>query len=206
MRSGISERSVFINCPFDEAYRPIFEALVFAIFECGFVPRSALELIDGGEVRLEKICRIIAECRYSVHDISRTELDTAHKLPRFNMPFELGLFIGAIRFGSKANRSKFCLILDREAYRYQSFLSDIAGQDIQAHGNDPDRAIRCVRDWLSTMPGGPSTMPGSAYVSQRYSKFRSDLPQLMKDLKLTSVDVTFPDLCNLVARWLQLLE
>jgi len=32
------------------------------------------------------------------HDISRTELNE-HSLPRFNMPLELGLFLGASRFG-----------------------------------------------------------------------------------------------------------
>jgi hypothetical protein len=28
--------NVFINCPFDEQYKPLFEALVFAVFDCGF--------------------------------------------------------------------------------------------------------------------------------------------------------------------------
>ena len=53
---------VFLNCPFDEAYRPIRDALVFAIYDCGFVPRSSLEESDSGDVRIDKIMRIIAEC------------------------------------------------------------------------------------------------------------------------------------------------
>jgi hypothetical protein len=61
---------------------------------------------------LDKICRIIRECPYSVHDISRTELDAGSGLPRFNMPFELGLVLGAKRFGGRALGRKKTLIFD----------------------------------------------------------------------------------------------
>ena len=123
------EDSVFVNCPFDRSYRPLLEAIVFAIHDCGFYARSALEVEDAGEGRLDKIMRIVGECRYGVHDISRIEL-TREGLPRFNMPFELGLFLGCRRYGSARDRRKQVLVLDSERYRYQRFLSDIAGQDI----------------------------------------------------------------------------
>src|SRR3954470_8265087 len=83
------DENVFFNCPFDEVYRPIFEALVFAAFDCGYVPRCALEADDAGQVRIEKILAMIRGCRLGVHDVSRTELDGAHSLPRFNMPSNL---------------------------------------------------------------------------------------------------------------------
>ena len=54
---------VFINCPFDSAYKPIFDAIIFAVSDLGFVARSALEIDDGAEFRLAKIERI-EECRY----------------------------------------------------------------------------------------------------------------------------------------------
>lgn len=193
---------VFINCPFDAKYKPIFDALVFAVYECGFRPRSALEIVDGGEVRLDKICRIIGDCRFSIHDISRTELDSTNHLPRFNMPFELGLFLGASRFGAKPQRAKRCLILDREQYRYQKFLSDIAGQDISAHRDKPEAAIRCVRDWLNSASsiGG---LPGAAHITRRYERFVADLPALSRDLKLQPDEITFRDLSSLIATWLE---
>jgi hypothetical protein len=85
--------SVFINCPFDDQYQPIFEAIVFGISACGFLPRCAKELPDGGDIRIDNICQLIRDCDYSVHDISRTEVaDQPYQLPRFNMPLELGLF------------------------------------------------------------------------------------------------------------------
>ncbi len=54
-----------------------------------------------------------------MHDISRTEPDAANNLPQFNMPSELGLFIGSARFGAaRDQRRKICLVLDRERYRF----------------------------------------------------------------------------------------
>ena len=86
------DRNVFINCPFDDAYQSIFRAVIFTVYAAGGHARCALEVSDGGEVRIAKILRIIEDCRFGVHDISRTELDAATGLPRFNMPLELGLF------------------------------------------------------------------------------------------------------------------
>lgn len=140
--------SVFINCPFDDQYRSLFQALIFAVHACGLISRSALEVDDGAEVRIDKIARIIGECRHSIHDISRVEGDPGSGLPRMNMPFELGLFIGARRYGGAQHRKKTCIIFDRERYRYQQFLSDIAGQDIRAHNGDPAEVIRAVRNAL----------------------------------------------------------
>ena len=107
-----STDDVFINCPFDEHYESTFRALIFTIFACGFRPRSARELDDGGQTRIDKLLNIIGDCRYGIHDLSRTELDEHNQLPRFNMPLELGIFLGAKRYGGKAQRQKRTLILD----------------------------------------------------------------------------------------------
>ncbi len=148
MESPQYASSVFINCPFDGEYLPIFRAIVFTVSVCGFVPRCSLEHDDASQVRLEKIYRLIGSSTFGIHDISRTELDGENQLPRFNMPLELGFFLGAKQFGSGRHRSKRCLILDRDRYRFQKFISDIAGQDIKAHGDSPEMVIRTVRDWL----------------------------------------------------------
>ena len=86
---------VFINCPFDSQYTPLFEALVFAVSDCGFRARCALEVDDASQVRIEKIYKIIATCKFGIHDISRTAPNPATGLPRFNMPLELGIFLAA---------------------------------------------------------------------------------------------------------------
>ena len=125
MSAAAYNDNVFINCPFDDEYKSLFNAMVFAIHDCSFIARSAPETEDGSQVRIDRIYTIIAECRYGIHDLSRTELDQATCLPRFNMPLELGVFLGAKRYGETDQQRKSCLILDKEPYRYQKFISDI---------------------------------------------------------------------------------
>ena len=98
--------NVFLNCPFDSAYKQLFDAMVFIVHDCGFIPRCALEEEDASQVRIDKIYNIIAACRYGIHDISRTELDRTSGLPRFNMPLELGVFLGAKKFGANEQKRK----------------------------------------------------------------------------------------------------
>lgn len=193
--------NVFINCPFDDAYKPLFEALVFAITHCGFRPRCALEIDDGSLVRVDKIFRIIEECRFGLHDLSRTELDRSSGLPRFNMPLELGMFLAAKRFGEARQRTKVCLILDRDAYRYQKFVSDIAGQDIRAHGRNLGPAITVTRDWLRA--SSSRSMPGGSEIHRQFRNFNSELPALCRSLSLRRAEMTFNDLTNIIVEWLR---
>ena len=77
VRARSRSTDVFINCPFDDTYKPIFEAIVFAVYDLGFVARCALEVDDSGEARLTKITRIIEQCPYGIHDISSVGLGTS---------------------------------------------------------------------------------------------------------------------------------
>ena len=194
--------NVFINCPFDSAYKHLFDAMVFTIHDCGFIPRCALEEEDASEVRIDKIYSIIADCRYGIHDISRTELDEDSGLPRFNMPLELGVFLGAKKFGIEEQERKKCLILDTEPYRYQQFISDIAGQDIQAHNNSSREIIMHIRNWLRNA-SRRETIPGGRVIWKRYLDFRRDLPQTAREYQLTVEDLIFNDYILLVAQWLE---
>lgn len=105
-RQQTSADDVFINCPFDHDYAPTFGGLIFTIYACGFRPRSARELDDGGQTRIDKLFVLIDECRFGIHDLSRTELDEINQLPRFNMPLELGIFLGAKRHGGAVQKAK----------------------------------------------------------------------------------------------------
>ncbi len=202
MKSTHYNDNVFINCPFDAKYKSLFDAMVFAVHDCGFIPRCALEEDDASEVRIDKIYSIIADCRYGIHDISRTELDEGSGLPRFNMPLELGVFLGAKKFGTEEQKRKKCLILDTEQYRYQQFISDIAGQDIQAHNNSSREIITRVRNWLRTA-SRRETIPGGSIIWRRYRDFRTDLPQTAREYQLTVEDLIFNDYSLMVTRWLE---
>jgi hypothetical protein len=202
MPSSNYDYNVFINCPFDNPYRPLFEAIVFTVQDCGFIARCALEVSDSSQVRIDKIFQVISECKYGIHDISRTDLDNTHRLPRFNMPLELGIFLGAKRFGTRNQKHKLCLVLDQEQYRYQKFCSDIAGQDISAHNGDPDKAIRLVRDWLNDSISD-EMIPSGSKIANRYHLFEDDLPLYSETFKKIQQELTFIDFRNLVIAWLE---
>lgn len=191
--------SVFINCPFDADYANLFQSIIFAVIHCGFRARCAQEIDDGSQVRIDKIFRIVGACRFGIHDLSRTELDNTHKLPRFNMPLELGMFLGAQRFGSPQQRKKNCLILDRDQYRYQKFISDISGQDIRSHQGSQRQVIKLTRDWLST--SSKRVIPGGAHIYRQYTRFKNELPDLCRRLKLKQSEMTFNDYANIVTAW-----
>lgn len=202
-------RSVFINCPFDQAYKRLFDALVFAVHDCGFYVRCALEF-PAGELRFQTICQLIRECRYGIHDLSRTQLDPVNNLPRFNMPLELGLFLGAREFGPTRGPRKACLVLDTEPYRYQKFCSDLAGIDIHAHDNQSLELVRVVRDWLqagqnaSSRGVRPELIPDGDVIFRRYKGFLlNDLPQLCADRGLNRRRLPYGDYITLLTRWLE---
>lgn len=193
---------VFINCPFDWEYHSILEAIVFAIHDLGFVARCALEIEDGSQVRLEKVSAIIAQCRYGIHDLSYVGIDPRTRLPRFNMPLELGLYLGCKRFGGPPQRVKNCLILDRRPYRYRAFLSDIAGQDVHVYRGTPRAAITAVRDWIRSA-SKQARLPGGPEVFARYQRFRSHLPKICKELRRTPRGLTFADFTEVADIWLR---
>jgi hypothetical protein len=181
-------RSVFINCPFDAEYKPLFRAMCFAIAACGFAPRCALDESDSAVVRFAKILDLITACEFSVHDVSRVELDTTSGLPRFNMPLELGADLGLRLKGGARHAKRRILVLDAAAHRYDQTLSDISGMDIEAHGNDAGRVIKAVRDWLNNGRDGANPLPGSAAIVADYAAFQAIVPDIIADLRLDDFD------------------
>lgn len=201
-RAGPKPISIFYNCPFDESYKPIFEAVIFCVFAAGFQPRCSLEFDDGTEIRIGKILRIIGQCQYGIHDISYSKLDPNSGLPRFNMPFELGIFLGCKTFGGAAHESKIGLVLDGERYQYHRSLSDLSGMDVQHHGNDPRRAVQAARDWLRTV-SHRRDIPGGENIWKRYLQFRKALPKTCRRQKILPSELTFADYTAIVSIWLQ---
>lgn len=197
----VDQDSVFVNCPFSADYRPLLQCMVFTILACGFRPRSALEASDGGDVRLDKILRLIKESAYSVHDISVVELDDINQLPRFNMPFELGLVIGCKKLAGRKYASRSVLILERDSFTYQKCLSDIAGQDTRAHRDSPRALARIVRTWLS-QESRRKGIPGDKRIFSAYESFAVDLPAMCDTSGLDYAELSYPDLLGLTQEWL----
>ncbi len=191
---------VFINCPFDESFADGFRALVFAVIACGFTVRCAREEDDGSETRIDKLYRIIQESRYGIHDISYVKIDPATKLPRFNMPFELGLFLAAKRYGSDGQKLKKCLIQDSEPFRYRQSISDLSGIDPWDHGGDPRRMVRNVNYFLNVSTKR-LTIPSEEAVLSSYDRFMRALPTMLATKKIKLAHLGFVNYEALVISW-----
>jgi hypothetical protein len=192
------DRQVFVNCPFDEHYQPLLRALIFTILDCGLTPRIASEEVDSGRVRIDKIRGLIQVCRFSVHDISRIEPLHPGDLPRFNMPFELGLDFGCRFYAGGHLAGKQCLILERERYRYQRVLSDISGNDIRAHDGNSQTLISEVRKWLGVAT--EKDLPSSSSIWQRYNLFLGYLQASMKKAGYVTEEIDSLEIAEWIRR------
>jgi hypothetical protein len=164
--------NVFINCPFDDDYLPLLRPLLFCVIDLGLTPRIALERLDSGRPRFDKIVTLIRQSKYAIHDLSRIQSSKVGEFFRLNMPFELGLDVGCSLFKTGQWANKKCLILEAEKFRYQAAISDISNSDIAVHNNQPINVVTEVRNWLNNevklRARGPSAVWG------RFNDFMAD--------------------------------
>lgn len=118
------------------------------------------------------------------------------------MPLELGVFLGASEFGDKNQKRKKCLILDKNKYRYQKFISDLAGHDIESHDNKEKILIKCIRNWLSVQTKRKN-IPGASEIIKRFERFKKDLPLMCKEVPIKVNELTYNDYAQLISRWLK---
>lgn len=164
------ERSVFLNCPFDEDFAPVLQAIAFCIVYLGFFPRLAPENTDNAVSRLDRIVELVRGSKYGIHDLSRVKSTEVDQYFRMNMPFELGIDHACRRFGADELCDKTILVLEHSRYDYQKALSDIAGWDIHAHGGNYEKAVRHVRSWLVAQAGAEAV--GAALIQGKYAAFQ----------------------------------
>ncbi len=180
-------RSAFVNCPFDEDYDHILQAVLFCLVRFGLKPRIATERSDAGEPRVSKIVDLIQSSKYSIHDLSRCQAQSVGEHYRLNMPFELGLDYGCRQYGTDRLSTKVILILEEERYRYQATISDLAGSDIEAHQGSYEIAVRKVRNWLVGMPDFKAI--GAARVLADYEDFQEWYLDLQRSLGSSEEDI-----------------
>lgn len=194
---------VFINCPFDSKYSTLFHACVFTVLDAGFVPRCSLEVDDATQFRLNAIVTLINDCRYGIHDLSRVQFDAGSKLPRFNMPFELGLFYSAKHFGGTKQKKKQCLVFETDKYRYQKFISDIAGIDVTPHKNSSEKLIVALRNWLVTASRRTTVPPGKK-INERFNIFRADMKKVCRKNAADFNAMPFVERVQNMSDWLKI--
>ncbi len=195
------EKNVFINCPFDSQYLPLLRALVFTCLYLDFSPRLA-QTISSSNIRIDQIKKHIKMCKFGIHDLSRSKALSIGELPRFNMPFELGLDVGASEFGASKLKSKRILVLDTERYHYQKVLSDIAGQDISSHEDNPKVLVKRVRDWFSNNSNQKITPYSQIWIA--YNQFTDDLSNtLLAHFELEEIqEMSIGDFIKFAKDWI----
>jgi hypothetical protein len=146
-----ADRSVFVNCPFDEGYRESLDAMVFTIVNAGFIPWMAGSTGNVSVPRYERILEGLRRCRYSIHDLTRFQGEGAENVGRFNRPLELGMAMALRSLGSEEAVHDW-LVLVPDGHIYHRFVSDLAGFDPGTHDGSPNRVALCVLAWLVTRP------------------------------------------------------
>ena len=116
------------------------------------------------------------------------------------MPLELGLFLGAKRYGDKAQRDKRLLILDVEQFRYQKFISDLAGMDIHIHEGQPSMVVREARNWLANV--SRRQLSSAEKIGRLYERFVAELPALAQALEFDRQKIPYVDFERIVVGWL----
>jgi len=92
-------------------------------------------------------------------------------------------------------------VFDRERYRFQRFISDIAGQDIHAHNGDVPTLIQELATWLRDQSEDP-TVPGGRAIAAEYEALEVALPRICAARRLEIDELTFGDFTRIVAEYL----
>ena len=169
-----SASRVFLNVPFDKPYEPIFIGLVGALIHLGKYPTTVLELGGGAARRMDRLIAAIRGNLFSVHDLSRVELSGRgmSAVPRFNMPFELGLAVAVSLSDRRRPRHGFVL-LESRPFRLQRSLSDMNGHDPFIHNGTQGGAIRSMVEAFSI--AGPTDMGAARRLVRRLGRVADNL-------------------------------
>jgi hypothetical protein len=178
-RASRSERDVFINVPFDRKGERVFVALICGLVALGLNPRSIVE-IDPDRSRLDRLFGLISGCGYSVHDLSRVTLARGgtFRVPRFNMPFELGLAV-AVGFTPAFGVRHRWRVLEQVPHRLTVSLSDLGGYDPAIYEGTIKGLFGAVAD-LFDVPHAP--LRSEADMTAVYREVRKVRARLGRDV------------------------
>jgi hypothetical protein len=191
------EGSVFLNCPFDDLFAPLFHAAVLTIGALGFTPRWARETEGESEPRIDRIARGLRESKYSVHDLSRLQNEGPDNLPRFNMPLELGMAVSLRYLGKISGVPHSWVALVPQGFVHHKFISDLAGFDPPAHDQTPSSVIKAISGWLTIQPDYSPPAPSPRTIFEAYP----ELVRLLKEAEGEALGhLTWPMIIKSVGR------
>ena len=181
---------VFLNVPYDKPFQNLCLAYISGISALGLVPRATLELPSGAR-RLDRILKLIRGCQYSVHDLSRVELDRKRPAtPRFNMPFELGLSVAWARISAEKHTWFVC---ESRVRRLSKSLSDLDGTDAHIHS----ATVKGVFRELCNAFVAEDRHPTIQQMGKIYRDVSDNLPVILKQAGTKTIYTarTFKDIC-----------
>jgi len=138
----------FLNLPFHEDYENVCLALICGLVCYGITPTIVTES-TGSRWRLEKLAELISRCEFSFHDLSYLKLDGPQRVPRFNIPFELGLAIGL--HGNLHEQPRYH-VFESKRHRLQQSLSDLNGIDPLIYNRTAVGILRALANRLRQDP------------------------------------------------------
>jgi hypothetical protein len=144
------DKAVFLNVPYDREYAPLFGALIAGLVALGRIPRCALEAQSEGKARLQHVHGLLASCGSSIHDLSRVTLSGSLSVPRFNMPFELG-----IAFALAQRTSHRIFTFEEKERRIDASLSDMKAFDPIIHSGTTEGILGGLLDCFDRPGGAP---------------------------------------------------
>jgi len=189
-KSSKPRADVFLNVPYDKHFQKFCLAYISGISAFGLVPRATLE-IPASTRRLDRILELIRGCQYSVHDLSRVELDAKRlPTPRFNMPFELGLCVAWARTSTKTHTWFVC---ESKAWRLSKSLSDLDGTDPYIHWGTVNGVFR----ELCNLFVGADRKPTVQQMQRINRDVAKNLPTILKQAGTNSIYTAraFKDIC-----------
>lgn len=171
---------VFLNLPYDQKFENLYLAYICGAQALGMDPRVTLE-ISGGMRRLDKIFNLIQSCQFSVHDLSRMELDRNRpRTPRFNMPFELGL---AVAWEMVRKATHVWIVMEEVNYRLAKSLSDLNGSDPYIHGGTIEGVFRELGNAFERQGNQPTVQQ----MWRIYREVRAKVPTILHQRRAKSV-------------------
>jgi hypothetical protein len=191
------ERSVFLNCPFDDLFAPLFHAAVLTIAALGFTPRCARETEGESDPRIDRIAKGLSESKYSIHDLSRFQGEGPDNLSRFNMPLELGMALSTRYRGKTSGTPHNWVAMVPHGFVHERFISDLAGFDPPAHDQTPISLIKAISGWLTIQPDYSPPAPSPKAILAAYPR----LVELLEDAKAEALgQLTWPVIVKSVER------
>lgn len=170
-RPRVKPDACFLNIPYDDKFENLYLAYIVGLTAHGLVPTATLGVPRDAR-RLDRIFKLIRECRYSVHDISRIQLDPRPpRAPRFNMPFELGLAVAWTKLNPQRHSWVGC---DEIPHRAVRSISDLAGTDFHTHHG----TVSGVLAALCNAFVGRTPRPTVPRMKTVYRQLRRAIPEL----------------------------